>query len=249
MISIKTKDQLEMMREAGKILAQTLKSASEAIKPGVTTSSIDKLVEDNILAAGAKPAFKGYRGYPASSCISIDDEVVHGIPGSRKFQEGELVAIDIGVVYKGWHADSAATFPVGEISSAKKKLIDVTRESLERGIEKVHDGVKLGEISVAIQNHAESNGFSVVRELVGHGIGQSMHEEPQVPNYGEANEGPTLRAGMAIAIEPMVNAGEMDVNTKSDGWTVVTADGQPSAHFEHTIAVTESGAEILTKLA
>jgi len=246
MISLKKPEDIEKMRKAGEIVARTLLAAKAVIAPGVTTADIDKIVEENILAAGAKPAFKGYRGYPASSCISVDDEVVHGIPGPRRLQEGELVSVDVGVIYDGWYGDSAATFPVGEISATKRRLLDVTRECLSAGLAKVRAGSRLGEVSSAIQCYAESNGFSVVRELVGHGIGRQMHEDPQVPNFGRPDEGPELKTGMTLAIEPMINAGVHGVNTKKDGWTVVTQDGLPSAHFEHTVAVTKDGVDILT---
>ncbi len=246
MITIKTPQQIEKMRLAGSIVAQTLELAARSVRPGMTTAQLDKLVEENILAAGASPAFKGYRGYPASACISIDDEVVHGIPGSRKLQEGELVSIDVGVVYDGWYGDSALTVGVGAISPEKQRLLDVTRSALAEAISKVKAGAKLGEIGAAVQRYAEKHGFSVVRDLVGHGIGQAMHEEPQVPNYGSPEEGPILKVGMTLAIEPMINAGGYQVRTKMDGWTIVTADNTPSAHFEHTVAVTKTGADVLT---
>lgn len=248
MINIKTTAEIELMRESGSLVARILKIVREAIKPGMATSDIDKLVEDNILAAGAKPAFKGYRGFPASACVSIDDEVVHGIPGTRKVQDGEIVSVDVGVILDGWYGDSATTIPVGDIGEEKIRLLEVTEKALRCGIAKVRAGVRLGEISFAIQQCAESNGFSVVRDLVGHGIGRQMHEDPQVPNFGDVADGPILKTGMVIAIEPMINAGSFDVHSKSDGWTVVTADGKPSAHFEHTVAVTESGVDILSLL-
>lgn len=248
MINLKTAPEIELMRESGALVARILKIVRELIKPGTTTSDIDKLVEDNILAAGAKPAFKGYRGYPASACVSIDDEVVHGIPGTRKLQDGEIVSVDVGVILDGWYGDSATTIPIGEIGEEKVRLLAVTEKALQCGIAKVRAGARLGEISSAIQEHVESAGFSVVRDLVGHGIGRQMHEDPQVPNFGDPGDGPILKTGMVIAIEPMVNAGSFDVNSKSDGWTVVTADGKPSAHFEHTVAVTEAGADILSLL-
>lgn len=216
------------------------------IKPGVRTSAIDKMAEDCILSMGAVPGFKGYRGYPATACISIDDEVVHGIPGKRILKEGEIVSIDIGCIFDGYYGDCAATFPVGEISEEKRKLLEITRCSLDVGIARVKDGQNLGEISAAIQNYVEARGFSVVREMVGHGIGRNLHEDPQVPHFGPADAGPVLKKGMVIAIEPMVNVGDYRVAQKPDGWTIVTADGSSSAHFEHTVAVTEDGADILT---
>ncbi len=247
-ITLKSAAEVELMREAGALVAATLHLVEQNIAPGMTTSDIDKLVEDNILAAGATPAFKGYHGYPASACVSVDEQVVHGIPGSRILQDGDIVSVDVGVVLNEWYGDSAATYAVGEISEAKQKLMDVTRESLFCGIEKVRNGVRLGVVSAAIQEYAESRGYSVVRDLVGHGIGRQMHEEPQVPNYGSPDKGPILKTGMVIAIEPMINAGGFEVIQKKDGWTIVTADDQPSAHFEHTVAVTDSGVDILSLL-
>ncbi len=247
-ITLKSPAEVELMRDAGALVAQTLDIVGKTITAGMTTSDIDKLVEDNILAAGATPAFKGYHGFPASACVSIDEQVVHGIPGSRKLQEGDIVSVDVGVILEGWYGDSASTFAVGEISESKQKLMDVTRDALFCGIEQVRDGVKLGVVSSAIQKYAESRGYSVVRDLVGHGIGRQMHEEPQVPNYGSPDKGPVLKTGMVIAIEPMINVGVHEVITKKDGWTIVTADEKPSAHFEHTVAVTDEGADILSLL-
>jgi methionyl aminopeptidase len=247
-ITLKSPAEIELMRNAGALVAQTLDIVGRTITAGMTTSDIDKLVEDNILAASATPAFKGYHGFPASACVSIDEEVVHGIPGSRKLQEGDIVSVDVGVALDGWYGDSAATFAVGEISESKQKLMDTTREALFCGIEQVRSGVKLGAVSSAIQKYAESRGYSVVRDLVGHGIGRKMHEEPQVPNYGSPDQGPVLKTGMVIAIEPMINVGGREVITKKDGWTIVTADEKTSAHFEHTIAVTDEGADILSLL-
>jgi methionyl aminopeptidase len=234
------------MRRAGKLVAETLRLVEKNIKPGVTTAKLDKIAEDYIISRGAIPAFKGYHGYPASTCISIDDEVVHGIPGNRELMEGQIVSVDLGAVVDGYYGDSAATFPVGEISPIKRKLLEVTKRSLEVGLSAVRIGAKLGEVSHAIQKTAESAGFSVVRDLVGHGIGRAMHEEPQIPNFGSVTDGPILQKGMALAIEPMVNIGSHEVRTKADGWTIVTVDGSPSAHFEHTVAVGDNGAEILT---
>lgn len=248
MINIKTPEEVEKMRISGGLVARVLQVVRENIKPGMTTLDIDKLVEDNILAAGAQPAFKGYHGFPASACISVDEEVVHGIPGQRILQNGDIVSVDVGVIVDGWYGDSAATFAVGDISEEKQRLMDKTRGALEAGIAEVKSGVRLGKVSSAIQRFAEEAGYGIVRELVGHGIGRQMHEEPQVPNYGKPDDGPVLKTGMVIAIEPMVNAGSFAVNTKSDGWTVVTEDSRPSAHFEHTVAVTDDGADILTLL-
>jgi len=243
---LKTRQDIEIMRQAGRVVAQTLDMIGEHIVPGVTTGQLDMLVEDFIRSKGAIPAFKNYHGFPASACISIDDEVVHGIPGSRKLKEGEIVSVDVGSIVDGFYGDGARTFPVGQISADKKKLLELTQKCLEAGIEQARPGNRLGAISAAVQKVAESNGLGVVRQLVGHGIGRQMHEEPQVPNFGLPTDGPVLKAGMVLAIEPMINAGTYDVKTMPDGWTVVTADGQPSAHFEHTVAITEGEPDILT---
>lgn len=248
MILLKTDAQIEIMRKAGRIVAQTLKMIGENIKPGMTTAEVDKLAEDFILSKGAKPAFKGYRGFPATACVSVNEEVVHGIPGNRTLVEGQIVSVDLGSIVDGFYGDSAATFPVGEVSEEKKKLMAVTKRSLEIGIAQVKSGRKLGQVSSAIQKCVEAEGFSVVRDMVGHGIGKNLHEDPQVPHFGPAEAGPVLKKGMVIAIEPMVNAGAYQVLQKPDGWTIVTADGSDSAHFEHTLAVTDDGADILTKL-
>jgi len=247
-IILKTDAQIEIMRRAGKIVAETLKMLEAEIKPGVKTSHLDSLAEDFIRSREAIPAFKGYRGFPATACISVDDEVVHGIPGNRELKEGQVVSVDLGAIVDGFYGDSAATFPVGEISEDKKRLLEVTRRSLEAGLAKVKTGVKLGLVSNTIQTVVEEAGFSVVRDMVGHGIGKHLHEDPQIPHFGPSGSGPTLEKGMVLAIEPMVNMGEYKINQKPDGWTIVTADGSASAHFEHTIAVREDGADILTKL-
>ncbi len=246
MITIKTDAQIELMRKAGKIVAETLQVIESEIKPGITTGELDSIAEDYIVSRGAKPAFKGYRGFPGTACISIDEEVVHGIPSERKLVEGQIVSVDLGAIVDGFYGDSAATFAVGEISEEKQKLLDVTKRSLEVGISKVKAGIKLGVVSSSIQEVAEAAGFSVVREMVGHGIGQKLHEDPQVPHFGPVNSGPVLEKGMVLAIEPMVNEGDFKINQKPDGWTIITADGSVSAHFEHTIAITENGADILT---
>ena len=246
MIVLKTKDEIEIMRRAGRIAAMTLDMVGEAIRPGMTTSQVDMLVEDFIRSYGAIPAFKDYQGYPASACVSVDDEVVHGIPGKRVIKDGEIVSVDVGTIVDKFYGDSARTFAIGEVSEAKKRLMATTKKSLEAAIDKARKGNRLGQVSSAVQTIAERDGFGVVRQLVGHGIGRKMHEEPQVPNFGLPNDGPVLKVGMVIAIEPMINLGTYDVKTMPDGWTIVTADGSPSAHFEHTVAITENGPDILT---
>jgi methionyl aminopeptidase len=246
-IILKTDAQLEIMKKAGKIAAETLAMLEEKVKPGISTAEIDHIAEEYIISRKAKPGFKGYRSFPASTCISIDEEVVHGIPGSRILKEGQIVSIDLGTIVDGYYGDSAVTFPVGKISEEKRKLLDVTKRSLEIGIEQAQAGNKLGKVSSAIQKYVEEAGFSVVRDMVGHGIGKNLHEDPQVPHFGPEDAGPVLEKGMVIAIEPMVNMGEYNVSQKADGWTVVTTDGSPSAHFEHTVAITAGGPEILTR--
>lgn len=247
MINLKTTREIEIIRANGRILARTLKLLGEKIKPGVRTKELDRLAEDFIKREGAYPAFKGYRGYPAAVCISIDNEVVHGIPGERMIEEGQLVSVDIGVFKDNYYADGAFTFAVGRVSNQAQRLIQITQEALKRGLEFVREGEFLSDISYAIQSFVEKNGFSVVRDLVGHGIGMNMHEEPQIPNFGPSGQGPILKKGMVLAIEPMVNAGSFEIETKEDNWTIVTKDGSLSAHFEHTVAVTENGAMILTE--
>ena len=246
MVQLKTKDEIELMRRAGQVVAQTLEMVHQHIKPGMTTAELDRLIEDFIRSQGAIPAFKNYQGFPASACISIDDEVVHGIPGKRVMKEGEIVSVDVGSIVEGYYGDSAYTYAIGDISQHKARLMEVTQQSLMAGIDKARKGNKLGQISAAVQRVAESGGYGVVRELVGHGIGRSMHEEPQIPNFGSEDSGPVLKSGMVLAIEPMINMGTHRVKTLPDGWTVVTADGQPSAHFEHTVAIGDNGTTILT---
>jgi len=247
MIAIRRPDELARMRESARIVGAALRMVEELIRPGVETRDIDGEVERFILAQDAKPSFKGYRGYPASACISINDVVVHGIPSSRKLAEGDIVSVDVGVYKNGYHGDGAWTFPVGEIAAESERLLRVTREALERGIAQARPGRRLGEISHAIQQHVEGEGFSVVRMLVGHGIGTQLHEDPQVPNFGSRRQGPMLAAGMVLAIEPMVNGGGFEVYTEPDEWTVVTRDHSRSAHFEHTVAIGADGPEILTR--
>jgi methionyl aminopeptidase len=248
MIILKSRMELEVMREAGRIVALTHQELSKAIKPGVTTKQLDELAETFIRSKGAVPSFKGYGGFPGSICASVNEELVHGIPGKRTLQEGDIISLDIGAQFEGYHGDSAWTYPVGRISEEDQRLLQVTEESLYKGLEKAVPGGRLSDISHAIQLHAEAAGFTIVREYVGHGIGQSLHEDPQIPNYGPPDRGPRLKPGMVLAIEPMVNAGERYVRTLEDNWTVVTVDRKKCAHFEHTIAITEDGYEILTKL-
>lgn len=248
MIILKTDAQIEIIRRAGKIVAETLKMIEAEIKPGVKTSDLDSRAEEFIRSKDAIPAFKGYRGFPATACISINDEVVHGIPGNRELREGQIVSIDLGAIVDGYYGDSAATFPVGEVSEEKKRLMEVTKHSLMAGLAKAKAGVKLGLVSNTIQKVVEEAGFSVVRDMVGHGVGKHLHEDPQIPHFGPSGSGPTLETGMVLAIEPMVNAGDYKINQKPDGWTIVTADGSASAHFEHTVAVKEDGVDILTVL-
>lgn len=246
MIIAKSAAEIDVMREAGRITALALDAVSSAVAPGITTADLDAIAEDVIVKAGARPAFKGYHGFPATLCTSVNDQVVHGIPGARVLREGEIVSVDCGAIVDGYYGDSARTFPVGQVSAEAARLMDVTRLSLEAGIARCRPGMRLYDVSAAVQHVAEAAGFSVVREYVGHGIGRSMHEDPQVPNYGKAGTGPTLRTGMVLAIEPMINAGGADVRSLDDGWTVVTLDGAMSAHFEHTVAVTEDGPLVLT---
>lgn len=247
MIQLKKKSEIAMMRESGRIVARTMRLVQEAIVPGKTsTMELDLLAERLIREAGGIPSFKGYRDYPAATCISVNDCVVHGIPGPYVLQEGDIVDLDFGVILNGWHADGAWTFPVGVISDKAQRLLNVTREALMQGIAKARVGSTVGDVAATIQRYVEGNGYSVVRELVGHGIGRKLHEDPNVPNFGKAGRGPLLREGTTICIEPMVNEGRPEVQTLDDKWTCVTADGKLSAHFEHTVAVTKEGPEILT---
>ena len=247
MIVLKTAKELAIMREACRISAGALKLVGSAVEPGVTTAELDKLAEDYIRAQGAIPNFKGYGGFPATACISINNEVIHGIPkAGRKIEQGDIVSVDLGALFQGYNGDNAATFAAGDISPEAKRLINTTRESLYKGIEKAVVGGRIGDISAAIQGYVEERGYSVVRDFIGHGIGTKLHEEPEVPNYGRAGHGVRLLAGMTIAIEPMVNAGDYGVRVMPDGWTVLTADGSLSAHFEHTVAITPDGPKILT---
>lgn len=245
-IICKSEAEMAVMREAGKIVAGALRALRNEIRPGITTKKLDETAERYIREAGGIPAFKGYRGFPASICTSVDGQVVHGIPGPRKLVSGEIVSLDVGVTYKGYVADAAWTEPVGEVGEEARRLLETTRQALYAGIEKAQVGNHLYDISHAIQEVAESAGFSVVREYVGHGIGRDMHEDPPIPNFGRAGKGPRLLRGMTLALEPMVNAGGSEVEVERDGWTVVTKDGKLSAHFEHTIGLTDTGPTILT---
>jgi methionyl aminopeptidase len=247
MIYLKSPAEIATIKRNGAIIKTCMEAAAEMIRPGVKKEEIDRAIEEIIVGAKAKAAFKGFHGYPAATCISVNEEVVHGIPSGRALREGDICGIDIGVLKDGYYADAARTFAVGEISPKIQRLLDVTQEALNRGIDKARLGNRLSDISHAIESFVLENGFSVVKTLVGHGIGQQMHEDPQVPNFGPPAQGPDLREGLVIAIEPMVNAGGSDVFTLQDGWTVVTADSRYSAHFEDTVAVTADGPEILTR--
>jgi methionyl aminopeptidase len=247
MILLKSPQEVREMQHPGEIVAGAHRRVREALHPGMTTAELDRLVEEYIRQRGGRPAFKGYRGFPASVCASVNDEVVHGIPGPRVLEAGDIVGVDIGVEALGFYADAAQTLAVGEPSDEVRRLLAVTRGALYAGIGRAAAGNRIGDVSWAVQSHVEKAGFSVVRSLVGHGIGRSMHEDPQVPNFGSPGQGPVLRPGMALAIEPMVNIGHADVEVLPDKWTVVTRDGSLSAHFEHTVAVTEEGPMILTE--
>lgn len=246
MIRLKNDADIAAMRAAGKVLRRALDKAGAAVRPGVTTGELDLVVRESIESEGARPAFRGYHGFPGSACISVNEAVVHGIPGEQVLKEGDLVSIDVGVEKDGYYADACETFAVGQISPAAARLMDVTRQSLAAGIAQARPGGRLGDISHAVQVFVEAHGYTVVRELVGHGIGWALHEEPQVPNFGPPGKGPELVPGLVLAIEPMVNEGREAVRTLADDWTVVTADGKLSAHFEHTVAITADGPVILT---
>ena len=248
MIVLKTGRELKVMREACRISAEALKLAGSAVEPGVTTAELDKIAEKYILSQGATPNFKNYNGYPATACISINNEVIHGIPSkNRVIKSGDIVSIDLGAMFEGYHGDNAATFACGDISEEAKRLMDATRESLYEGIAAAVSGGRLGDIGAAVQQYVEKRGYSVVRKFVGHGIGTELHEAPEVPNFGTHGRGIRLMPGMTLAIEPMVNMGVSDVKVMPDGWTVLTKDGSLSAHFEHTIVITPDGPQIMTK--
>ncbi len=247
MITLKSERELNLMRKSCRVVAQILEELAGLVKPGITTADLDRHAELRCQEMGVVPAFKGYHGFPATLCVSINEEVVHGIPSPhRRLKEGDIIGLDFGVTLEGWYGDSARTVTVGKVNPAAQKLIDVTRESLIRGIEQCHEGNRVFDIGFAVQNYVEAFGYSVVREFVGHGIGRALHEEPQVPNYGPKGKGIPLKVGMVLAIEPMVNAGSHEVKVLGDGWTAVTLDRSLSAHFEHTVAITPSGPEILT---
>ena len=247
MITIKTDSELNQMRESGRITKNVLDLIEKSIRVGMTTKQLDKIAYDYIRSCGATPSFLGYGGYPASICASIDEMVVHGIPSDDAvIKDGQIVSIDVGVLYNGWQGDAARTFMVGNVSEEKRKLVQITQECFFKAVENLRDGTPLGDIGYQVQTHAENNGYSVVRALVGHGIGRQMHEDPSVPNYGRKGTGIRLKKGMTIAIEPMINMGTYQVDFLSDGWSVVTRDRLPSAHYENTVAITENGVEILT---
>lgn len=248
MVVLKHADEIEKARASNRIVAEVLSVLREKVKPGLTTMELDKIAESITEKRGAKPAFKGYRGYPFSLCTSVNEEVVHGMPSNRVLMEGDIIGLDFGVYYQGLYGDSAVTIPVGKVDDQAARLMQVTEQSLYMAINQACAGNRLGDISAAVQETAESSGYSVVRDFVGHGIGKSLHEDPQIPNFGKKGRGIELKRGMILAIEPMINAGKYRVKILSDGWTVVTADGSLSAHFEHSVAITDNGPEILSKL-
>lgn len=247
MIELKSEREIALIKKASSIVAEVIHYTKPMVVPGVTTLELSDSAREMILKLGGIPAFKGYRGFPGDICTSINEEVVHGIPGKRRLREGDILSLDIGVKFSGYYGDAAVTIPVGNVSKEVKRLLEVTEEALYVGIGYARQGMRLSDLSHAIQNHAEKNGFSVVREFVGHGIGAKMHEEPQIPNFGEPNHGPRLKKGMVLAIEPMVNAGSSEVEILRDNWTAVTKDMKLSAHFEHTVLITDKEPEILTK--
>lgn len=248
MIAINTEEEIEKIAESARIVGTVLRDIREYIKPGVMTETIDKMIEEMIKSYGGRPAFKGYRGFPASSCISIDEVVVHGIPGKREMEDGQIVGIDVGVEKNGYFGDACRSYKIGKVSPVKEKLLRVAEEALYKGIKKCVEGNRLFDISYAIQSHVESHGFNVVKDMVGHGIGRKLHEEPSIPNYGKPNTGPLLKNGMIFAIEPMVNEGTYEIRILEDRWTVVTLDSKPSAHFEHTVLITNNKPRILSEV-
>lgn len=246
MIYLKTSEEIELLRESNMLVGRTLGELAKVIKPGVTTLELDRIAEEFIRDNGGEPGFLGYGGFPNTLCVSINDQVVHGIPSSYVLESGDIVSIDCGVYMNKYHGDSAYTFPVGDVDAEVLKLLETTKESLYKGIEAAVEGKRIGDVGYAVQQHAESNGFSVVREMVGHGVGKDLHEEPQVPNYGRRGHGVKLKSGMVIAIEPMINLGKRQVVQEEDGWTIVTRDRKPSAHYEHTVAIGKGSADILS---
>ncbi len=246
MIPLKSEEELKKLQASGEILGRVMKDLKKFVVCGISTAEIDRIAEDLIIKAGAKPAFKGYQGFPATACISVNEEIVHGIPGERVLCEGDIVGIDLGVKYLGYFSDAAVTLTIGLVTPKVNKLVEVSRQALTEGIEAAVAGNNLSDISYRIQSFVEKNGFSVVRQFVGHGIGLSLHEEPEIPNFGRPHQGPVLKSGMVLAIEPMVNMGSWESEILANGWTAVTRDRLPSAHFEHTIAITEEGPKILT---
>lgn len=249
-ITIKSRDEIRIMEEANRIVAEVLVMLQTTVEAGITTFELDRLAEELCLKRKALPAFKGYRGFPGSLCVSINEEVVHGIPSrKRKLKKGDIISVDFGTLYKGYYGDSAVTIPVGKIGGVKDKLLKITEESLHKAIEQVREGNRIADVSAAVQDHVENNGFSIVRQFVGHGIGTSLHEGPEIPNFVQDSSSPRLKEGMVLAIEPMVNAGTHKVKVLRDGWTVVTSDKKPSAHFEHSVAVTSNGPLVLSSRA
>jgi methionyl aminopeptidase len=246
MVKIKTPAEIDKMREANRMVAKVLESIAGEVAPGVTTAALDGMAEDMCREFGVKPAFKGYGGFPYALCASVNDEVVHGFPNGTPLKEGDILSVDFGVIYQGFYGDAAVTVPVGRVSEEATQLMEATKASLEAGIQMMRPGNRLGDVSHAVQKVAEAAGFSVVRQFVGHGIGRALHEEPQLPNYGSAGRGMQLKAGMVIAIEPMINAGGYEVRVLEDGWTAVTVDGKLSAHFEHSVAITQNGPRVLS---
>jgi methionyl aminopeptidase len=247
MIIYKTEEEIRAMRESSQIVAKVLADLGPMIKPGLRTSELDQSAEQRARELGAKPAFKGYRGYPASLCISVNEEIIHGIPSTRALREGDIVSLDFGVLYNGFYGDAARTFPVGTVSPLAQRLIVAAEEAFHKGVENMREGKRVSDISAAIQAYVEAQGFSVIRQFVGHGIGHSLHEEPQVPNFGFPGRGPKIRKGLVLAVEPMIAAGDWDVEVQPDGWTAVTKDRSLAAHFEETVALTEGGLEILSR--
>jgi methionyl aminopeptidase len=249
MVIFKSLNEIDRIRKASQIVARTLSVLETYVQPGITTRELDQIAESEIRKAGAKPAFKGYRGFPATLCVSINEEVVHGIPSAdRKLKEGDIVGLDLGCIWEDFYGDAARTCPVGKITEESKRLLKITEESLMIGIDQARPGNRIGDIGYAVQAHAEGHGYTVVRDFVGHGIGRSLHEDPQIPNYGNRGQGPRIKAGMVLAIEPMVCQGRADVEVLDDNWTAVTKDGSLAAHFEHSVAITENGPEILSRV-